>query len=153
MHGQGQELDITAGLVRTSSLIADLRAAAATEQDLTMQQATVLCVLADRTLPMAHLGGLMQINKSSATWLIDRAEDAGLVRRRPDERDRRSQIVELTARGSELGAAFRARVTDLVSDLIADLDPQERELLRAVLSRVVLANQPQTTWPSASPAA
>ena len=146
------ELDITAALVRTAGLVCDLRARAAAEQELTAQHAQVLCVLADRTLSMAHLSALMRISKSSVTWMIDRAEEAGLVCRRTDENDRRSQIVELTERGSVLGATYRARVVELVDDLIAGLNPTQRESLRRVLSRVVLANQEQSTWPDASSA-
>ncbi|NTW39816.1 MAG: winged helix DNA-binding protein [Cellulomonadaceae bacterium] len=156
---QDQVLDITAALVRTAGLISDIRAGAAAEQELSAQQATVLCILAERTLPMAHVGALMRINKSSATWLIDRAEEAGLVHRTTDPHDRRCQIVELTEHGSGLGEKYRARVTELVEELITDLDPQERDLLRTTLSRVVLANQAQLsnqspiTWPSTTSAA
>lgn len=148
-----QELDITAALVRMAGLISDVRAAAAAEQDLSVQQAAVLCVLAERALPMARLGSLMRINKSSVTWLIDRAEEAGLVRRRTDVHDRRSQIVELTDRGSALGELFRARVTGRIDELIAGLDVHERDLIRAAFSRIVLSNQAETTWPSVSSAA
>ena len=147
-----EQLDITAALVRSAGLVSDVCASAAAEQDLSAQQAQVLCVLADRTLPMAHLGALMRISRSSVTWLIDRAEEAGLVRRRTDPRDRRSQIVELTDHGSSLGATYRARVTELVGQLIDDLDAPELEALRAALSHVVLAHQAQTTWPTISSA-
>lgn len=150
---QEQDLDITAALVRMAGLISDIRALAAEEQDLSVQQATVLCVLARGARPMARLGSLMRINKSSVTWLIGRAEEAGLVRRRTDTRDRRSQLVELTERGSALGEKFRARVTELVDELIAGLDVHERDSVRKGLSRVVLSSQAETTWPSVSSAA
>jgi DNA-binding MarR family transcriptional regulator len=94
---------------------------------------------------MADLSALMRINKSSVTWMIDRAEEAGLVCRRTDGNDRRSLIVELAQRGSVLGATYRARVTELVDDLIVDLNPTQRESLRRVLSQVVQASQEQST--------
>jgi DNA-binding MarR family transcriptional regulator len=142
------ELDLTAALVRGAGLISDICAAAAAQHQLTVQQAQLLCVIATHSVSMAQLGALLRITKSSATGLVDRAEEAGLVLRVTDVHDRRSQIVELTPRGERLGGSYRAVVTDRIAELIADIDPTAREALRSAMSRVVLSNQARDTWPT-----
>ena len=142
-------LDITAALVRASGLVSDICAKSAAEHEVTAQQAQLLCVLAQRPVAMAELGVLMRITKSSTTGLVDRAQAAGLVVRDADADDRRSHLVSLTERGRRLGGAYRAMVTERITTLIADVPDAERELLRAVLSQVVISNQARATWPAA----
>jgi DNA-binding MarR family transcriptional regulator len=54
------------------------------------------------------------LQKHSAVGLVDRAEAAGVVRRRPDERDGRVVRVELTEKGNRL-------VTDLTRANLEEL--------------------------------
>ncbi|MFF7548729.1 MarR family winged helix-turn-helix transcriptional regulator [Streptomyces canus] len=77
---------------------------------------------------------------SAIVGLVDDLEKLGLTERRPSPDDRRSKIVVLT----EEGRAF-LRGTDeaglrVTNDLLAPLDPAERETLQALLLRV--ADQP-----------
>jgi DNA-binding MarR family transcriptional regulator len=61
-------------------------------------------------------------------------ENAGLVSRRADPEDRRRAFVELTPAGTEKLEATRAAREDwLAQTLEADLDADERELLRRAL--------------------
>jgi DNA-binding MarR family transcriptional regulator len=66
------------------------------------------------------------MTQSAVTQLVQGAERAGLVRRLPDPRDRRSQQLRLTRKGSGcLRQVFRAlgeereRILAVVSDLAA----------------------------------
>ncbi|MEU2776661.1 MarR family transcriptional regulator [Streptomyces sp. NPDC007162] len=73
---------------------------------------------------------------SAIVGLVDDLERQGLAERRPAPDDRRSRIVVLT----ESGRAF-LRDTDeagrrVTNDLLAPLDPAEREALHALLLRV-----------------
>lgn len=73
---------------------------------------------------------------SAIVGLVDDLEKQGLAERRPAPDDRRSRIVVLT----ESGRAF-LRDTDeagrrVTNDLLAPLDPAEREALHALLLRV-----------------
>jgi DNA-binding MarR family transcriptional regulator len=77
------------------------------------------------------------VTSGTMTNRIDRLEERGLVRRRPDPTDARSVRVQLTATG-------RRRVDGALQDLAARedailgaLDPTERATLAALLRRVV----------------
>ena len=56
-------------------------------------------------VPMSELAGRILHSKSGFTRLVDRMEDAGLVRRVRPEHDRRSILVVLTDQGTEDDAA------------------------------------------------
>ena len=77
------------------------------------------------------------VTSGTMTNRIDRLEERGLVRRKPDPNDARSVRVQLTAVG-------RRRVDSALGDLVArensilgSLDESERATLAALLRRVV----------------
>ena len=77
------------------------------------------------------------VTSGTMTNRIDRLEERGLVRRRPDPNDARSVRVQLTAAG-------RRRVDAALRDLVArenailgNLDEPERAMLAGLLRRVV----------------
>jgi DNA-binding MarR family transcriptional regulator len=77
------------------------------------------------------------VTSGTMTNRIDRLEERGLVRRKPDPADARSIRVRLTAAG-------RRRVEAALGDLVAredallgSLDPSERAVLAGLLRRVV----------------
>jgi MarR family transcriptional regulator, lower aerobic nicotinate degradation pathway regulator len=88
-----------------------------------MAQVRLLGVLRDRTPTMNELARLMELDKSSITGLVERAERRGLVMRVPSATDRRSVLVSLTAGGREVvteaAGCFDADVTALLSLLPA----------------------------------
>jgi DNA-binding MarR family transcriptional regulator len=53
-------------------------------------------------LPMRVIGSRLQVHPTSVTNAVDRLESAGLVARTPHPHDRRTTLVEITARGREL---------------------------------------------------
>ncbi|WES64144.1 MarR family winged helix-turn-helix transcriptional regulator [Microbacter sp. GSS18] len=146
-------LGLTAALVRSAGLVSDVCAQTAAEHGLTTQQAQLLCVIAAHDVTMAQLGPMLRIAKSSTTGLVDRAEEAGLVRRVADSDDRRSQRVCLTPQGDRLGAAYRASVSERVGVLLAGIPAEQLETLQSALSRVVLVNSARATWPGTESAA
>jgi MarR family 2-MHQ and catechol resistance regulon transcriptional repressor len=86
-----------------------------------------------------HLGPLTQgqlcqkilRSGSNLTTVVDNLERDGLVRRERDPRDRRVQIVQLTAKGSELIARAFPRHVDRVTKAFGTLTATEqRELGR-----------------------
>ena len=143
-----QEMSLTGALVRTAGLVGDIAARAAAAHEVTPQHAQMLCIVAWRPLSMAQLGATLRITKSSASGLVDRAEEGALVHRSVDLDDRRSQRVVLTDRGAQVGQAYRDTVAEGIEVLVADIPQAEREVLRSVLSRIVLGHQARNTWPS-----
>ena len=83
------------------------------------------------------------MDKTTLTLLLDRLEAAGLVTRGLDNHDRRARIPLLTPEGRGVpreGAAERDRAE---AGLLASFSPQERRLLRDLLTRLA-ADQPST---------
>jgi DNA-binding MarR family transcriptional regulator len=79
------------------------------------------------------------LSSGAMTNRLDRLEDAGLVRRIPDETDRRRTRVALTERGREtVDEAMDAHLRGL-EDLFGFLAPDDRDTLEELL-RTVLAH-------------
>jgi DNA-binding MarR family transcriptional regulator len=77
------------------------------------------------------------LSSGAITNRIDRVEDAGLVRRLPDPRDRRGTIVRLTPKGVALADRAIARHFANMAQLLTSLEFGERELLIAVLAKLL----------------
>ncbi len=105
---------------------------------LTGSAARVVRLLADGPLRMAAIADRLAVVPRSATDIVDRAETAGVVARRPDPDDRRSTLVELTPAGrlllDRLDEARRASAAS-VFDV---LDASQRTAL-VVMLRLVCA--------------
>lgn len=54
------------------------------------------------SLPLGKLGDRLQVHPASVTNAIDRLEADGLVRRKPNPRDGRGTLAEITARGRRI---------------------------------------------------
>jgi DNA-binding MarR family transcriptional regulator len=78
------------------------------------------------------------VTSGTMTNRIDRLEDAGLVRREPDPRDRRGVLVTLSARGREVVDAALTDLLDREQSLLAGLAEDQRRVL-ADLLRTLLA--------------
>jgi DNA-binding MarR family transcriptional regulator len=80
------------------------------------------------------------LSSGGMTSRLDRMEDAGLVRRRPDPSDRRGVLIELTPRGrAVIDAAIDAHLA-LYEELVAGaLTKPEREQLIELVRKQTLA--------------
>jgi DNA-binding MarR family transcriptional regulator len=72
---------------------------------------------------------------STVTWVVDRLEERGLVRRQPHATDRRIRVVALTEAGTRLRAEQLARLREPPAAFV-DLSPAELRALRKVTSRL-----------------
>jgi DNA-binding MarR family transcriptional regulator len=79
-----------------------------------------------------HLG----IAFSSATGVIDRLVERGLVERARPEEDRRTVRVALTRRGHRAHDSFMADRIAFSREILAGLDPGERKTLLALFRKV-----------------
>jgi DNA-binding MarR family transcriptional regulator len=86
---------------------------------------------------MAHLGRLLDVDKSSTTGLVDRAERRGLVGRAKVPEDGRAFRVVLTAAGRQLAETFAAEVGRQVTALTGGLGDTDRTRLSWLASQVV----------------
>src|SRR5580700_43407 len=91
-----QALSPADGLAQLSFLIHGILERRAREHDLSIIQIRLLGVLRDRTPTMNELARYLDLDKSSVTGLVDRAQRRGLVVRVPSATDRRAVLVSLT---------------------------------------------------------
>ena len=97
-----------------------------TEVGITMAQAKVLFILtAAGELHMSELAARLQTGPSSASELIERLVELGLVRRGDDPTDRRQVVVTTTPEAHELLERFRDLNQRQLRQLLAHLDPSE----------------------------
>ena len=110
-------------------------------EELSPSQAAALATI-DRHGPLtpSELADRERIQRPTATRVIARLEETGLVDRTQDPADRRSFVVALTPAGRELLARVRTRKDAYLARRLRDLDADERATLdraAAILERVL----------------
>jgi DNA-binding MarR family transcriptional regulator len=85
---------------------------------------------------LRELARSLDVVPRSVTSKVDDAELAGLVRRSADPADGRATLVELTPRGRDVLAQVNAWRSARAGDLLAGLEPAERQELLSLLRRV-----------------
>ena len=84
-------------------------------------------------LRLSDLSVRLHIAPRSATEVVDALEARGLVERRPDPRDRRATLVELTGQGSGVLGAIRAARGTEAERIFDRLSPADRDHLARIL--------------------
>jgi DNA-binding MarR family transcriptional regulator len=135
-----EELTPVDGLAQLAFVIHRLLERRAAEHDLSIIQTRLLGVLRDRTPTMNELAQLLDLDKSSITGLVDRAERRGLVTRVPSPTDRRSVHVTLTDDGRSLISQASTRFQADISILLDPLPPSDRGGLASLINRVLVAH-------------
>ena len=113
-------------LVQVSFAVHRALTRVAADHDLSVTQLRLLGILRDRTPSMAAIADYLELDRSSVSGLIDRAERRGLVARRTSEKDARVTLVEAAPTGIALGAAITAAVTKEVDELLASSSASDR---------------------------
>jgi DNA-binding MarR family transcriptional regulator len=107
--------------------------------DMSLWGYTVLVEVANgRARSQLALAGAVPVDKTKLVAILDELESSGLVRRRPDPRDRRARLIEPTDTGRDTLAAAAAEIAAVEDHLLADLSTEERENFLDALRRVVL---------------
>ena len=97
----------------------------------------------DNRLRLSELAEAVALSRSGLTRLVDRLEQAGLLRREPHPHDRRGAYAVLTEAGWEAVAATRPAYLQAVAACFAlHLTDDETAVLTAALTRVRDANRP-----------
>jgi MarR family transcriptional regulator, lower aerobic nicotinate degradation pathway regulator len=141
VKGGGEiDLGVVDALAQLSFLVWGLLAERASHHDLSMIQTRLLGVLRDREPSMHELARLLELDKSSVTGLIDRAEKRGLVTRTVSTEDRRAFRVSLTKLGRKLVDRVAHEFQTEVTATLAGLSDTDRTALSGLASRVVVAH-------------
>jgi DNA-binding MarR family transcriptional regulator len=105
--------------------------------DLTPQQFGLLGFLWQQDgLTQSELSAKSQIDRTTMGGLIDRLEKEGLVARRSHPEDRRAYRICLTEQGKALQPELTPLAFAAQSRFTAPLDPQELEVLTAILEKL-----------------
>jgi DNA-binding MarR family transcriptional regulator len=87
-----------------------------------------------RMLRAGEITRALSTTTTRTTRIIDRAEERGLVRRRPDPDDRRALLVELTPHGLEVAREFGPVALDAAQRHLHDrLTPHQTRTLERLL--------------------
>lgn len=125
------------GLAQLSFVVQGALGRIAATYDLSIVHARLLGILRDREPTIKELAGFLQLDKSSVTGLVDRAEERGLVRRTPSTVDGRSVRVSITNAGQGLVEQATAAFENEVAALVIDLSPGQRARLSATATIIV----------------
>ncbi|OAR26410.1 MarR family transcriptional regulator [Streptomyces sp. ERV7] len=79
---------------------------------------------------------VLELDPSTVTKMLQRLEQSGQVRRRPDPTDRRASLVEATEASCALHDEVEAAWCDLEEKTLAGLTPRERTELARLLAKV-----------------
>jgi len=137
MPSKAHDLDLVDALFQLSFLLNRLLARVAAAHDLSPIQVRLLGILRDREPGMLALARHLELEKSSLSGLVDRAEKRGLVQRVSSPDDRRAAQVRVTAQGRKLSRLIEEEVTSEVTKLAGALSRADRDRLAGLVSRVV----------------
>jgi DNA-binding MarR family transcriptional regulator len=85
---------------------------------------------------LSDLSGRLHIAPRSATEVVDALESRGLVERRPDPRDRRATLAELTEHGTTVLRGIRAARGTEAERVFDRLSPADRDHLARILRQL-----------------
>ena len=86
-------------------------------------------------MTLGELSGRMMVSNGNVTGLVERLVEQGLINRRPSPKDRRAQIVSLTAEGRRFFRAMARENGDWIGEMFADLSTGDIETLRRKIDR------------------
>lgn len=123
------------------------------EHGLTAPSFAVLVTLSRLNAPegvsQRRLMDELGLTSGTVSVRMDRLEEAGLIERQPDESDRRNTRIRLTPAGEALFERVVPEHLDNERRLLASLSEPERELLAALLSKVLVEFEGATPPPDA----
>lgn len=98
----------------------------------------VLSTLAESgPLTQIELATALAIDRTAMVYLLDELEQSGLVERVRNPDDRRSFLIHLTGKGQRTQRQAATALGGAADTLLRPLDPEERGLLRTLLTRIV----------------
>jgi MarR family transcriptional regulator, lower aerobic nicotinate degradation pathway regulator len=131
-----EDLTLVDSLVQSSFLIQGVMRRVAARQDLSVIQMRLLGILRDREPGILFLSRILELDKSSVTGLVDRAEKRGLVERVPDPDDGRAVRIRITRGGRAIVTAGAAEAEAEIKTVAAGLTDPQRRQLAGLLSRI-----------------
>jgi len=132
---KARELSTADGLAQLSFLVHGVLERCSGDASISLVR--LMGVLRDRTPTMHELARLLDLDKSSVSGLVDRAERRSLVVREPSTTDGRAITVRLTDEGRSRVQDVAARFEAEVNDLLTAISPARRTALTRLVSEVL----------------
>jgi MarR family transcriptional regulator, 2-MHQ and catechol-resistance regulon repressor len=119
-------------LARTHNAVSQRAADDVARHGLTLAEFAVLEALYHKgPLLLGEVQKKILVSSGGVTYLVDRLEQRGYVRRKLCEQDRRARYAELTSEGKELMDRIFPEHADMITETISALSAQEqRDLIR-----------------------
>ncbi len=133
----GDDDALTDALAQLSFAVQAALGAVAASHDLSVTQLRLLGSLRDREPPMLAIAHALNLEKSSVSGLIDRAQQRGFVERVGADHDGRAVHVRLTPRGRAIAAELTQQVSAHIERLTDPLTRRDRDRLRGLAARLV----------------
>jgi DNA-binding MarR family transcriptional regulator len=86
-------------------------------------------------MTLGELSRRMMVSNGNVTGLVERLVAQGLIKRRPSPKDRRAQIVTLTAEGRRFFRSMARANGDWIAEMFADLSSSDIDTLMRGLAR------------------
>jgi DNA-binding MarR family transcriptional regulator len=94
---------------------------------------------APKGMTLGELSQRMMVSNGNVTGLVDRLVEQGLIDRRPSPKDRRSQIVTLTAEGRRFFRAMARANGDWIGEMFDELSASDIESLLRLLAKTKMS--------------
>lgn len=137
---EADELGIVDALVQLSFLIQHVLGRVASSYELTVVHLRLLGILRDREPAMLELARYMNLDKSSVSGLVDRAERRGLARRVTTSADGRVVRVTLTPDGRRLATVASEEIGRQVNAVVESLPEAGRTQLAGLVRQILFAD-------------
>jgi len=137
-HDHKDELRLWLRLFTCKEMIeAEVRRRLRETFDVTLPRFDLMAQLdrAPKAMTLGELSQRMMVSNGNVTGLVDRLVDQGLVSRQPSPKDRRAQLVTLTAQGRRFFRAMARTNGDWIGEMFTDLSSSDIETLMRLLAK------------------
>nr|WP_320132626.1 MarR family transcriptional regulator [uncultured Holophaga sp.] len=91
------------------------------------------------TIQMKDLAQMTGVTTGTLTVAVDRLEDKGLIKRVPNQADRRSYLIELTGAGREAFNRHHAAHLGLTASILEGMPETDRLVFQALIATAIQA--------------
>ena len=105
------------------------------------QFAALNALYAEPNLDQRTLGERISLDRSTMAEVVSRLSSKGLIRSQRDARDGRRKTITLTPKGLHAVQHLIPRTHAMTRRLVGPLDPEQRDELLGLLTKVISANE------------
>ncbi len=137
MQARNVPVEIEENLLNASRAMVNILAEALLQEggeQITAPQFRILDMVANLTGKPAEIASMLGISPPAVTFLLERLETKGLLRREPGSSDRRRVEIALTENGSDLVQRVNARRRRLLQSILRKMDTASRDRLAPSLA-------------------